>query len=83
MDKCKLNITLDKYLVDYVKIIAREDRTTVSEIINQLILNFKRTQEHNATEIIMADPDFNSSLTETIKQLRTGQIKWCLYGEIF
>lgn len=83
MEKGKLKITMDKDLIEYVKIIARENRTTVSELLNQLIFNFKRTWEHNETENIMADSDLNTRLMETIKQLQTGQIKWYSYEEIF
>lgn len=83
MEKGKLKITMDKDLIEYVKIIARENRTTVSELLNQLIFNFKRTWEHNETENIMADLDLNTRLMETIKQLQTGQIKWYSYEEIF
>ena len=83
MQKGKLNITLDKDLIDYAKIVAQENRTTVSELINQFILNLKRTREKEPTEIIFSDPDFKESLLDSISKLRTGKVKWHSYEEIF
>ena len=83
MEKGKLNITLDRDLIDYVKIVARENRTTVSELINQFILNLKRSRENDPTEIITSDPVFQESLLNTISKLRSGKIKWHTYEEIF
>ena len=61
MEKGKLNITLDKDLIDYAKIVAKENRTTVSELISQFILNLKRTRENDPTEIIISDPVFKKT----------------------
>jgi len=83
MEKGKLNITLDRDLIDYAKIVARENRTTVSELINQFILNLKRSRENDPTEIITSDPVFQESLLNTISKLRSGKIKWHTYEEIF
>lgn len=83
MEKGKLNITLDRDLIDYAKIVARENRTTVSELINQFILNLKRSRENEPTEIITSDPVFQESLLNTISKLRSGKIKWHTYEEIF
>jgi len=44
MTKGKINITLDKDLIEYAKIYAEEQRTSVSEIFTQFILNLKQTQ---------------------------------------
>lgn len=83
MEKGKLNITLDRDLIDYAKIVARENRTTVSELINQFILNLKRSRENDPIEIITSDPVFQESLLNTISKLRSGKIKWHTYEEIF
>ncbi|MBU0699790.1 hypothetical protein KKE26_00600 [bacterium] len=83
MNKGKLNITLDYDLIDYAKIYATENRTTVSEIINQFILNLKHVKENNPTDIIIAAPSFQESLLSTISKIRSGKMKWCSYDEVF
>jgi hypothetical protein len=83
MRKGKINITLDKDLIEYAKIYAEEQRTSVSEIFTQFILNLKRTKENDPIEVILSDPDFKESLLETIERIRSGKIKWYDYKEVF
>ena len=83
MTKGKINITLDKDLIEYAKIYAEEQRTSVSEIFTQFILNLKRTKENDPIEVILSDPDFKESLLETIERIRSGKIKWYGYKEVF
>ncbi len=83
MQKGKINITLDKDLIDYAKMYAEQQRTSVSEIFTQFILNLKRTKENNPTEVILADPDFKESLLETISRIKSGKVKWFKYKEVF
>lgn len=83
MAKVKLNITLDADLIDYIKIYARENRTTVSEVMGQFLLNLKRVRENEHTEIIMADPAFSESVLECISKIRSGTMKWYGYDEVF
>jgi hypothetical protein len=83
MQKGKINITLDKDLIDYAKIYAEQQRTSVSEIFTQFILNLKRTKENDPTEVILADPDFKESLLETISRIKSGKVKWFKYKEVF
>ena len=83
MSKGKINITLDKDLIEFAKIYAREQRTSVSEVFTQFILNLKRTRENDPTEIILSDPDFRESVLDTIERLRSGKIKWYDYKEVF
>ena len=83
MQKGKINITLDKDLIDYAKIYAEQQRTSVSEIFTQFILNLKRTKENDPTEVILADPDFKESLLETISSIKSGKVKWFKYKEVF
>ena len=83
MQKGKINITLDKDLIDYAKIYAEGQRTSVSEIFTQFILNLKRIKENDPTEVILADPDFEESLLETISRIKSGQVKWFRYKEVF
>ncbi|MEK6689987.1 MAG: DUF6364 family protein [Nitrospirota bacterium] len=83
MQKGKINITLDKDLIDYAKTYAEQQRTSVSEIITQFLLNLKRTIESNPTEVILSDPDFRESLLQTISRIRSGKVKWFRYKEVF
>ncbi len=83
MSKSKINITLDKDLIEYAKIYAEEQRTSVSEIFTQFILSLKRVKEGDPTEVILSDPDFEKSLLETISRIRSGKVKWLSYREIF
>lgn len=82
-NKGKLNIMLDGDLIDYVKIYAEEQRTTVSEIFTQFILNLKRVKEKDPTEIILSDPEFKESLLQTISRIKAGDVKWFKYDEVF
>lgn len=83
MQKGKINITLDKDLIDYAKTYAEQQRTSVSEIITQFLLNLKRTKESDPTEVILSDPDFRESLLQTISRIRSGKVKWFRYKEVF
>jgi hypothetical protein len=83
MAKNKLNITLDKDLIEFSKLYATEQRTTVSELISQFLLNLKRTKSQDPTETIVSDPEFNESLLETISRIRNGKEKWLTYDEVF
>ena len=83
MHKTKLNVTVDRDLIDYIKIYAEEQRTSVSEIITQFILNLKRVKEDEPIELILSDPKFKESLLKTIMRIRSGKIKWHKYNEVF
>ena len=83
MHKGKVNITLDEDLIEYIKSYAEEQRTTVSEILTQFILNLKRTSKKEPTEIILADPAFKASLLNTVSRIRSGKMKWHTYEEVF
>ncbi|MBI4654913.1 MAG: hypothetical protein HY752_07990 [Nitrospirae bacterium] len=83
MHKGKVNITLDRDLIEYVKTYAEEQRTTISEIFTQFVLNLKRTKDKEPTEVILTDPDFKESLLDTISRIRNGKVKWFKYDEVF
>ena len=76
MTKRTMNITMDQDLIEFAKAYAEDQRTTVSEIFTQFILNIRRIQREDPTEIILADPQFSESLLETISQIRAGKNKW-------
>ena len=83
MSKGKMNITMDKDLIEYAKIYANEQRTTVSEVFSQFILNMRRVKEKDPTEIILSDPDFRDSILETMTRIQSGDVQWSGYDEVF
>ena len=83
MQKSKINITMDKYLIEYAKLYASKQRTTVSEVFTQFILNMKRVQENDPMEIILADPGFRNSLLTTMAKIQSGETRWSSYDEVF
>ena len=83
MTKKKINITMDQDLVEYAKIYASQQRTTVSEVFTQFVLNLKRSRENDPTEIIIADPDFHDSLLDTMNNIQSGHVEWSSYDEVF
>ncbi len=83
MQKSKLNITLDRDLIEYLKLYAVEQRTTISDIVCQFILNLKRTRENDPTETILSDPNFKESLLKTISKIQSGKTNWLKYNEVF
>lgn len=83
MPKTKINITMDQDLIEFAKLYAEEQRTTVSEIIGQFMLNLKRLNKDDPTEIIPSDPAFKESLLDTVSKMRSGKMKWHSYEEVF
>jgi hypothetical protein len=83
MAKGKMNITMDKDLIEYAKIYANEQRTTVSEVFSQFVLSLKRVKENDPTETILADPGFRDTLLETMTRIQSGDVRWSGYDEVF
>jgi hypothetical protein len=83
MPKNKINITMDQDLIEYAKLYASEQRTTVSEIFTQFVLNLKRVHEDDSMQIILADPGFRESLLATMAKIQSGETKWSGYDEVF
>lgn len=83
MPKTKMNITMDKDLIEFAKLYAEEQHTTVSAIIGQFMLNLKRLNKNDPTEIILSDPAFKESLLDTVSKMRSGKMKWHSYEEVF
>ena len=83
MQKRKINITMDQDLIEYAKLYASEQRTTVSEVLTQFILNLKRINEDDPMQALLKDPGFRDSLLETMTKIQSGETKWLPYDEIF
>ena len=83
MTKTRLNLSLDHDLVDFVKVYARENRTTVSEMMTQFILTLKRKAEGDNMDLIFSDPDFYHAILDVQSRIRNGTAKWYTFEEVF
>ena len=83
MQKSRINLTIDADLIEFLKEYAENQRTTVSEVFTQFALKLKRLKENDPTETILADPDFSDSLLQTIERVKTGEVTWQSYDEVF
>ena len=83
MPKTRLNITLDYDLASFIKIYAKENRTTVADIVTQFLLSLKRHAEGDSMEIILSNPDFHKALIDVKTQLCDGTTTWHTFEEVF
>ena len=83
MAKTRLNLSLDPDLVEFAKLFAQENRTTVADIVNQYLLALKRRSQGDATEMILSNPAFREALEEAQDKLRTGKARWQTFDEVF
>ena len=83
MSKTRLNISLDQDLVSFIKVYVKENRTTVANVVTQLILALKRQAQGDSMEIILSDPDFHKALLDVQSRLRDGTAKWHPFEEVF
>jgi len=83
MPKTRLNISLDKDLVDFFKAYVQENRTTLANVITQFLLALKRRAQGDSTEIILSNPDFHKALIDVQSRLRDGTAEWLTFDEVF
>jgi 16S rRNA G966 N2-methylase RsmD len=83
MSKTRLNISLDQDLVSFIKVYVKENRTTVANVVTQLILALKRQAQGDSMEIILSDPDFHKAILDVQSRLRNGTAKWHTFKEVF
>jgi len=83
MSKTRLNISIDHDLADFIKIYARENRTTASEVITQFILGLKRRNHRDTTKAVLSDPDFYQALQEVRARIQDGSARWHTFEEVF
>ena len=83
MKKVRVNITLDDDLSKFLKGFSLSQRLSMSELINQWVLSLKRAQENQGMEIILSSPEFYKSLLKTLKESRSGKMKWYGHEEVF
>ncbi len=83
MSKARINISLDPDLIEFIKLFADENRTTVADIFTQYILSLKRRSLGDPTEMILSNPAFRQAMEDTQKRLRDGSTDWSTMDEVF
>ncbi|MBW1811874.1 MAG: hypothetical protein JRJ87_27055 [Deltaproteobacteria bacterium] len=83
MAKNRLNISLDQDLVDFAKLFAAENRTTVAEVITQYLLALKRRAQGETTAKILAHPAFHEAMEEVQVRLSDGNAEWHTFDDVF
>jgi hypothetical protein len=83
MAKTRLNLSLDLDLVEFIKLFALENRTTVADVVTQYLLALERRSRGDATEMILSNPVFHEALTEAQAKLRDGSARWYSFDEVF
>lgn len=83
MTKTRLNLSLDQDLVDFVKVFAEEQRTTVATVVGQYLLHLKRQAEGGATQLILAHPAFRQAMDDALVRLRDGSAEWHSFDDVF
>ena len=83
MVKTRLNISIDRDLSEYIKVYAKENRTTTSEIFTQFILGLKRRNQGDSMDLIYADPEFHKAVMDVKERLKDGSAEWYTFDEVF
>ena len=83
MPKTRVNISLDQDLAEYIKIYARENRTTTSEVFTQFILGLKRRSQGDSMDIIYSNPEFYKAVLDVQNRLKDGLAEWYSFDEVF
>ena len=83
MPKTRLNVSLDQDLVDFAKVFAAENRTSVAEMVTQYLLALKRRVEGQHVEWVLKDPAFEQAMTDVQAKLKNGTAQWHSYDEVF
>jgi hypothetical protein len=83
MPKTRINISLDQDLADFAKIFARENRTSVAEMVTQYLLSLKRRIDGENYEQILSHPAFQEAMESAQARLQDGSAQWHSYDEVF
>lgn len=83
MPKTRINISLDQDLADFAKVFAKENRTSVADIVTQYLLTLKRRIEGQDSERILSHPAFQEAMEEAQENLKNGSVVWYSYDEVF
>jgi len=83
MPKTRINISLDQDLADFAKVFAKENRTSVADIVTQYLLTLKRRIDGQDTERILSHPAFQEAMESAQTRLQDGSTEWYSYDEVF
>ena len=83
MPKTRINISLDQDLADFVKVFAKENRTSVADIMTQYLLTLKRRIDGQESERILSHPAFQEAMELAQEKLKDGSAEWYSYDEVF
>ncbi len=83
MPKTRVNISMDQDLADFAKFFAKENRTSVADMMTQYLLTLKRKVEGQDTERILSHPAFQEAMEQAQAKLRNGTAKFHSYDEVF
>lgn len=83
MSKTRLNISINEDLADYIKLYAKENRTTTSEVFTQFILGLKKRNQGDHMELIYSDPDFYKAVIDVKNRIQNGSAEWYTFDEVF
>ena len=83
MPKTRINISMDQDLADFAKFFAKENRTSVADMMTQYLLTLKRKVEGQDTERILSHPAFQEAMEQAQEKLRNGTAKFHSYEEVF
>jgi len=83
MSKTRMNLSLDQDLVDFAKVFAAENRTSVADIVTQYLLSLKRRVQGERVEPILSHPAFQQAMADAQARLRDGSAQWHTFEEVF
>ena len=83
MSKARLNISLDQDLVDFAKMFATENRTSVAEVITQYLLALRRRVRAEEEVSVLSNPAFREAMEDVRIRLRDGSAQWHDFDEVF
>lgn len=83
MPKSRINVSLDRDLVDFAKLFAAENRTTVADIFTQYLLALKREADSGTTRPVLSHPAFQRALEDVQARLRDGSAEWHSFADVF
>ncbi len=83
MPKTRINISMDQDLADFAKFFAKENRTSVADMMTQYLLTLKRKVEGQDTERILSHPAFQEAMEQAQEKLRDGTAKFHSYDDVF
>ena len=83
MAKARLNVSLDKDLIEFAKVFAAENRTSVAEMMTQYLLSLKRRVDGAHMEPVLSHPAFHQAMEDAQARLRDGSAEWHSYDDVF